>query len=253
VKDSICIGNDTLFSDENFCIIAGPCAVEDEQSLIATAELLRKHNVRMLRGGVNKMRTSPHSFQGLGESAAKMLNNVAREYGLYSVSEITCINEIDLIERYIDIALVGTRNMQNTPLLKELGKLQKPVILKRGMASTVQEWLLAAEYIRLGGNPQIILCERGIRTFEQCTRYTLDLASAVFVSQNYPYLVITDPSHATGNSSLVPPMVLASRAAGVNGCMIEIHLSPQTALCDGEQMLDFIQFEKLIEKLEGLQ
>jgi len=249
VKNPIIIGSDTLFSDENFAIIAGPCAVEDEQSLIATAELLRNHNVKMLRGGVNKMRTSPHSFQGLGESAAKMLASVATEYGLYTVSEITCLKEIDLIERYIHIALVGTRNMQNTPLLKELGKLQKPVILKRGMAATVKEWLLAAEYISLNGNDRIILCERGIRTFEQCTRYTLDLASAVFVNQNYPYHVITDPSHATGNSSLVPPMVMASLAAGVQGCMIEIHPTPGNALCDGEQMLNFAQFETLMNNI----
>jgi len=240
-----------LFSEGVFAIIAGPCAVEDEQSLISTAELLVRHNVKMIRGGVNKMRTSPHTFQGLGEPAAKMLAKVAKQYGLYAVSEITCVNEIDLIEKYIDIAVVGTRNMQNTPLLKELGKLQKPVILKRGMASTVQEWLLAAEYVLFGGNERIILCERGIRTFEQCTRYTFDLASAVYASLHSPYFVIADPSHATGLAELVPPMVSASRAAGLAGCMIEVHPAPEQASCDGEQMLNFGEFGGLGVRSEG--
>jgi len=245
----ISIGKNTLFATDTFSVIAGPCAIEDETSLAATAELLKKHNVKMLRGGVNKLRTSPYSFQGLGMSAATTLSKVAHDFGLYSVCEITSISEIDVLEKYIDILVVGTRNMHNYPLLKELGHLDKPIILKRGMASTVKEWVQASEYIRQNGNDKIILCERGIRTFENSTRNTFDLASAVYVTQNYPYIVITDPSHATGDRELVTPMTLASYAAKTHGVMIEIHPQPQSALSDGQQMLDFEQFENLMRTL----
>ncbi|MCL2064640.1 MAG: bifunctional 3-deoxy-7-phosphoheptulonate synthase/chorismate mutase [Candidatus Cloacimonetes bacterium] len=243
--------NDTiLFQENDFNIIAGPCAVESEDYLIKTAQLLVKHKIKMIRGGANKLRTSPYSFQGLGNEGISLLSKIAKEYYLFSVSEITSLQEIDLIEKHIDIVLLGTRNMHNYQLLKELGQVNKPVILKRGMAATVKEWLLAAEYIKLNGNPNIILCERGIRTFETCLRNTFDLASAVYVSQNYDYIVITDPSHATGNKNLVEAMTLASLVAKTQGAMIEIHPEPEKSLSDGEQMLNFQQFERLMENIK---
>ena len=248
-KTDIVIGSDVLFKESGFSVIAGPCAVENEEYLIRTAETLVKHNVKLIRGGANKLRTSPYTFQGLGKEGISLLSKVAKDFSLYSVTEITSLTEIDLIDNHIDIVLVGTRNMHNYQLLKEVGKLNKPVILKRGMSATVKEWLLAAEYVGMCGNKQIILCERGIRTFDNCLRNTLDLASAVHVSRNYSYHVITDPSHATGNKDLVAPMVLASLAAGVQGVMIEIHPEPKRALSDGEQMLNFEEFDRLMTSL----
>jgi 3-deoxy-7-phosphoheptulonate synthase len=250
MKQDIIIDEKIIFKEDLFAVIAGPCAVEDEYSLREIAKLLKEYGVTMLRGGANKLRTSPHSFQGMGKKAVLLLSKVAKEYGLFSVTEVTSEKEIDFINKHIDIVLIGTRNMYNYPLLKEVGKLEKPIILKRGMSATVKEWLLAAEYLTQNGNQNIILCERGIRTFETVTRNTLDLASAVYVSKNTPYHVITDPSHATGNSNLVEPMVLASLACGVQGSMIEIHPTPHKALSDGEQMLNFKQFKHLLENLK---
>ena len=241
-----------LFQENDFNIIAGPCAIENEEYLVKTAELLVKNGVKMIRGGAFKLRTSPFSFQGMGKEGILLLSKVARDYNLFSVTEITSVKDLDLIEKYIDIMLIGTRNMHNYELLKELGNLDKPIILKRGMAATVKEWLLAAEYLAQGGNEKIILCERGIRTFETCLRNTFDLASAVYVSQNYGYNVITDPSHATGDRNLVEKMTLASLVAGIQGAMIEIHPEPEKALSDGEQMLNFEQFEELMKKVKGL-
>jgi len=237
-----------LFSDSSFTIIAGPCAVEDEDSLRKTANFLSENGIKMLRGGVNKLRTSPYAFQGLGREAVYLLSKVAKEYNLLSVAEITSESEIDFLTEYIDILVVGTRNMFNYRLLKELGKLRKPIILKRGMSATIQEWTYAAEYILLQGNENIILCERGIRTFEDTTRYTFDLAAAVYVLQNFPYYIITDPSHGTGIRSLVLPMAEASRAVSLHGVMIEIHPNPEISKCDAEQMLNFNDFVKLLSK-----
>jgi 3-deoxy-7-phosphoheptulonate synthase len=251
-KSPIVINDEILFSEDKFSIIAGPCAVEDEQSLLLTAGFLSLKGIRMIRGGVRKLRTSPHSFQGMGEEGASLLSSVAQSHGLYSVSEITSIRELDLFTKYIDIIVVGTRNMHNTDLLLELGKIDKPIILKRGMSATVKEWLNAAEYIKLNGNDRIILCERGIRTFETAMRNTFDIASAVYMAMNYDYLVITDPSHATGINELVVPMTLASLAAGVHGAMIEIHPDPETALSDSEQMLSFPEFSELHTRLYSM-
>ena len=245
-KNEILIINTTLFETDKFSLIAGPCAVEDRDSLVKTAELLSQHGVLMLRGGAHKLRTSPHSFQGLGEEGVLLLSEVAHTYGLLAVCEITSEKELELFAKHIDIVIIGTRNMHNYQLLKEVSHLKQQIILKRGFSATVQEWLLAAEYLQQQGNQQIILCERGIRTFETCTRYTLDLAAAVYVAQNTGYHVLTDPSHATGNRDLVMPMTLASEAAGVSGAMIEIHPEPSKALSDGDQMLDFQQFENLL-------
>jgi len=238
-----------LFSDLQFHLIAGPCAVEDDKSLVSTAKILQQNGVKMLRGGGHKLRTSPSSFQGHGEKGLLLLASVAHDYDLFAVSEITSEKEIDFFNKYIDLVVIGTRNMFNYQLLKEVSQLSKPIILKRGFSATVHEWLMAAEYLKQNGNEQIILCERGIRTFENCTRYTFDLASAVYIAQNTSYHVITDPSHATGNSRLVIPMVLASHVTGVSGAMIEIHPDPTQALSDGEQMLDFKQFEFLMQRI----
>ena len=242
-KQPIKIKDTPIFEQGGFSVIAGPCAIENKDHLVQTAELLSKLNVKMLRGGAYKLRTSPHSFQGIGKEAVILLSDIAKDYGLFSVTEIISLQDIDLIHKYIDIILVGTRNMYNYPLLKELGQVSCPIILKRGMCATVEEWLLAAEYI---DNDKIILCERGIRTFETCTRNTLDLSSAVFVEKKSNFHVITDPSHATGNRDLVIPMALASKACGVQGVMVEIHPEPDKALSDAEQMLDFEMFKELI-------
>ena len=240
-----------LFDKNIFSIIAGPCAIENEDYLYQTAEFLSKKNIRYIRGGAFKLRTSPNTFQGLGELGVKLLHQAANDFNLISISEITSIQEIELMNEYIDVLLVGTRNMYNYPLLKALSFIKKPVILKRGMSATVKEWLSAAEYISADNN-SIILCERGIRTFETCTRNTLDLASAVWVQQNTNYSVFIDPSHATGDAKLIIPMALASLASGCSGLMIEIHPRPEKALSDKEQMLDFDEFSQLLDKISQL-
>lgn len=240
-----------LFKENTFNIIAGPCAIETEKYLYKTAEFLHNNNIQFIRGGAYKLRTSPQSFQGLGEIGIHLLHDVANHFNLITVSEITSITEIEIMNNYIDVILVGTRNMYNYPLLKELSKLNKPIILKRGMSATVDEWLLAAKYVS-NIDTNIVLCERGIRTFETCTRNTLDLASAVWVQQNSIYNVIIDPSHATGDSNLIIPMSLAAFGSGCNGLMIEIHPSPKKALSDGKQMLNFSQFSELLEKLHKM-
>ncbi|MCL1827604.1 MAG: 3-deoxy-7-phosphoheptulonate synthase [Candidatus Cloacimonetes bacterium] len=249
-KEVINIGKMTIFSENSFNMIAGPCAIETEKSLRDTAAVLQNHRVKILRGGANKLRTSPYSYQGKGAEGIVWLSDIAREYELFSMTEITEVNEIDYLYKYIDIFLIGTRNMFNYTLLKELSKQDKPVILKRGMAATIKEWLLAAEYLSINGKKNIILCERGIRTFDDTLRNTFDLAAALYVLLQTPYFVITDPSHATGNRSLITPLVLASKAAGLSGAMIEIHPKPDEALSDGQQMLNFEEFEHLIQKVE---
>ena len=244
----IILNNTTLFSEDSFSIIAGPCAVEDAESLWQTAQFLKENGVKMLRGGVNKLRTSPKSFQGNGVEAVHLLSKTAKEFNLFSVTEVICETEIDFLMEYIDIFVVGTRNMYNYRLLKELGKTDKPIILKRGMCATIEEWILAAEYLLQNGNDKVILCERGIRTFENKMRYTFDLASAVYVKQRYPYYIITDPSHATGMNSLVIPMAMASHTVKMHGVMIEIHPLPEKSKCDAEQMLNFQEFKKFLDK-----
>ena len=246
-KEDIVINGKIVFTNDHFTIIAGPCAVEDEGSLVQTAALLQKYDLKILRGGTNKLRTSPYSFQGLGENGVLLLSLVAKDHGLFSTTEITQISEIDFLYKHIDIFLVGTRNMYNYQLLKELSKQDKPVILKRGMCATIKEWILAAEYLIENGKKNIILCERGIRTFDDTLRNTFDLAAAVYTNMNTAYHVITDPSHATGNRELIEPLVRASKAAGISGVMLEIHPDPEKALSDGKQMINFQQFEKIMK------
>lgn len=234
---------------ESLMMIAGPCAIENEEQIFTISEYLSKSGVRFLRGGAYKPRTSPYSFQGLKTEGLVMMRQAADRHGLAVVTEIMSIDKLDELCDYADILQVGTRNMQNYPLLRALGKINKPVLLKRGMSSTVEEWLLAAEYILAGGNSRIILCERGIRTFENATRNTLDLSAVALVKQLSHLPVIVDPSQATGVRELVAPMSLAAIAAGADGLIIEVHNQPEEALSDGEQSLYLDQFANLLDPL----
>ena len=239
------IGN-TKIGGGHFAMIAGPCSVESEQQIIAVAQAVKEAGANILRGGAFKPRTSPYAFQGLKDEGIRMLLEAKKATGLPIITEIMNIRSLDLFED-VDIIQVGARNMQNFDLLQELGKTNKPILLKRGLANTLQELLMSAEYIMSEGNENIILCERGIRTYEQYTRNTLDL-SAVPVLHELTHLpVVVDPSHATGKAALVPSMAAAAAAAGADGIMIEVHNNPSKALCDGAQSLTPEQFAKLNE------
>jgi 3-deoxy-7-phosphoheptulonate synthase len=230
-------------------VIAGPCAVESEDQLRRTAEIIRKNGVRFLRGGAFKPRTSPYSFQGLGFDGLELLKKVSEEFGLFIVTEVMEPAHAPRIAEFADIIQVGARNMQNFPLLRQLGNINKPVLVKRGPASTIEEWLLAAEYILSGGNDQVILCERGIRTFETSLRYTLDLSAVPVIKQLSHLPIIVDPSHATGKREVVIPMSRAALAAGADGVMVEVHHDPISALSDGAQALRFEMFEEMMSEL----
>ncbi len=233
-------------------MIAGPCTVETYDQMDITAEKLSKCGVKVLRGGAFKPRTSPYAFQGLGEEGLKILREVADKYDMAVTSEVMEVNQIPLFLKYVDILQVGARNMQNFNLLKSLGEIRKPVLLKRGLSATIEEWLMSAEYIMAGGNREVILCERGIRTFEHITRNTLDI-SAIPVVQKISHLpIVVDPSHATGLRDKVAPMSKAAVAAGADGLIIEVHHSPETALCDGAQSLYPEEFAELFEDLKTL-
>lgn len=227
-------------------LAAGPCAVENEEQVFTITEFLAKQQVRFLRGGAYKPRSSPYSFQGLKTEGLQLLRRAADKYGMAVVSEVMSADKVDELCEYADILQVGTRNMQNYPLLRALGKINKPVLLKRGMSSTVEEWLLAAEYILVGGNERVILCERGIRTFDTATRNTLDLGAVALVKQLSHLPVIVDPSQGTGNRNLVAPLSLAAIAAGADGLIVEVHNQPEKALSDGEQSLYFDQFAAMM-------
>ncbi len=236
----------------NIGMIAGPCTVETYEQMDATAAKLSKAGVKVLRGGAFKPRTSPYAFQGLGEEGLKIMREVADKYGMLVTSEVMEVNQIPMFLEYVDILQVGARNMQNFNLLKSLGEIRKPVLLKRGLSATIEEWLMSAEYIMAGGNREVILCERGIRTFEHITRNTLDI-SAIPVVQKISHLpVVVDPSHATGLRDKVAPMSMASIAAGADGLIIEVHNSPETAICDGAQSLYPEQFADLFNELKAL-
>lgn len=230
-------------------IIAGPCSIESEEQIYKAAHILSKLGGHILRGGAFKPRTSPYSFQGLGEEGLRLLREAGDEYGLPIVSEVMDTRDVELVSKYVDIVQVGSRNMQNFSLLKEVGKGNKPVLLKRGMSATIEEWLMAAEYIAYEGNLNIILCERGIRTFETYTRNTLDITAVPIVKNLCRLPIIVDPSHGTGRKELILPMSKAALAAGADGLMIEIHPSPCDALSDGEQSLDFDEFSILINEI----
>ncbi|MBR5915234.1 MAG: 3-deoxy-7-phosphoheptulonate synthase [Spirochaetia bacterium] len=235
----------------SFQVMAGPCSVEESSQVLSIAKAVKAAGASILRGGAFKPRTSPYAFQGLGPKGLEILENAKKETGMPIVSEIMDISKLPLFEN-IDIIQVGARNMQNYELLKELGKINKPVLLKRGLSSTIQELLMSAEYIMAGGNSQIILCERGIRTFETATRNTLDI-SAVPVLKELTHLpVIVDPSHGTGNARLVKPMAMAAVAAGADGLMIEVHNDPVHALCDGAQSLTLEAFGELMASVDKI-
>ncbi len=230
-------------------LIAGPCSIESEDQIFRMAKEVAYAGGKILRGGAFKPRTSPYSFQGLGEEGLKMIRAAADEYNLLVITEVMQIDHIELMDQYVDIFQVGARNMQNFSLIKELGKVSKPVMLKRGIAATIEEWLMSAEYILSSGNNNVFLCERGIRTFEQYTRNTFDLSAIPVVHKKSHLPIIADPSHATGLRDQVPPMARAAVAAGADGLMIEIHDNPEFALSDGPQALLPDTFAKLVEEL----
>ena len=242
--------NGIKLGGNDLAIIAGPCAVESEEQMHAIAEFIASKGVKIMRGGAFKPRTSPYSFQGLKEDGLRILNEVSIKYNLAIITEVLDLSLLDTIYPYTDILQIGARNMKNYHFLKELGKTDKPIMLKRGMDATIEEWLLAAEYILMGGNEQVILCERGIRTFDHTTRNTMDIAAIPLVKQLSHLPVIADPSQASGNRDIVIPLSLAAVAAGADGLMIEVHNNPEKALSDGPQSLRFEQFTELIEKLK---
>jgi len=231
-------------------VIAGPCSVESEEQIAAVASLLSDLNVGYVRGGAYKPRTSPKSFQGMGKIGLDLISNHARQHDLKVVSEVMDRSQIDYLLEHADVIQVGSRNMFNYTLLTALGSIDKPVLLKRGMAATIDEWLAASEYVSRGGNDAIILCERGIRTFEPRTRNTLDISAICLAQQLSGYPVIADPSHATGSADLVVPLTMAALSAGADGIMVEMHPRPDQALSDMNQALSFPQFKDLIERIE---
>ncbi len=251
-EDSIIKINDIEIGGKNIALMAGPCSVESEDQIYRNAKIVADSGVKILRGGAFKPRSSPYSFQGLGEEGLKYLRAAADQYGLLVITEIIQLDQLELIGSHSDIYQVGARNMQNFPLLKELGKTDKPVMLKRGLSATIEEWLMSAEYILSGGNPNVLLCERGIRTFEKYTRNTFDLSAIPVVHKKSHLPVIADPSHATGLRDQVPPMARAAVAAGADGLMIEIHDDPKNALSDGPQALLPETFNELVNELRAI-
>ena len=233
-------------------VIAGPCAVESEEQILSTARAVKKAGARLLRGGAFKPRTGPHTFQGLKEEGLKLLDLARRETGLPIVTEVMSPDNVGLVAEYADLLQIGARNMQNFDLLREVGRIGKPVLLKRGMSATIEEFLAAAEYILAEGNSQVILCERGIRTFETATRNTLDLSVVPLVKELSHLPIMVDPSHATGRRSLVAPMAKAALVVGAHGILVEVHPEPEKALSDGPQSLTFAGFEKLMEEVGKL-
>ncbi|MDQ7815671.1 MAG: 3-deoxy-7-phosphoheptulonate synthase [Melioribacteraceae bacterium] len=248
-EDTIIKINDVEIGGNKVVLIAGPCSIESEEQIFRMAKVVSDSGGRILRGGAFKPRTSPYSFQGLGEEGLRMIRAAADKYNLLVITEVMQIDHIELMDQYVDIFQVGARNMQNFSLIKELGKATKPVMLKRGIAATIEELLMSAEYILSSGNKNVFLCERGIRTFEQYTRNTFDLSAIPVVHKKSHLPIIGDPSHATGLRDQVPPMARAAVAAGADGLMIEIHDDPENALSDGPQALIPNTFIKLVEEL----
>jgi 3-deoxy-7-phosphoheptulonate synthase len=247
-RTAVSLGEFRVGGDE-VIVMAGPCSVETEAQIAASAAAVKKAGAKVLRGGAFKPRSSPYSFQGLGEDGLRMMRAAADAEGLKVASEVMDVSQIELVARYADILQVGARNMQNYTLLRELGKIQTPVLLKRGISATIEEWLLSAEYVLSGGNTDVILCERGIRTFESYTRNTMDI-SAIPVIQKLSHLpIIADPSHGTGLRDKVAPMARAAVAAGADGLIIEVHPDPDKALSDGAQSLFPSQFDRLMAEL----
>jgi 3-deoxy-7-phosphoheptulonate synthase len=244
----ITVGDVRIGGDE-VIVMAGPCSAESEEQVNAAAAAVKRAGAKVLRGGAFKPRSSPYSFQGLGEDGLKLLRAAASQHDLKLVSEVMDVSQIALIDQYCDIFQVGARNMQNFTLLKELGRARKPVLLKRGIAATIEEWLLSAEYILAGGNGAVILCERGIRTFESYTRNTLDISAIPVVKKLSHLPIVVDPSHGTGRRDKVAPMARAAAAAGADGLIIEVHNDPDHAWSDGAQSMFPAQFDRLMAEL----
>jgi 3-deoxy-7-phosphoheptulonate synthase len=249
-EDTIIKIKDVEIGGNKVVMIAGPCSVENEKQIFTIASIVAKAGAKILRGGAFKPRTSPYSFQGLGEEGLKLLRAAADKFNLLVITEVMEVNQIELIYKYTDIFQIGARNMQNFSLLKELGKVTKPVMLKRGLAATVEDWLMSAEYILSNGNREVLLCERGIRTFETYTRNTFDLSAIPVVHKRSHLPIAADPSHATGLRDKVLPMARAAVAAGTDALMIEVHHDPEHALSDGPQALLPDQFEELMKQVK---
>lgn len=250
--DTIVTVNGVNVGGPEIVIIAGPCAVESREQLFRTARSVRENGANILRGGAFKPRSSPYNFQGMGEEGLKLLGIISKETGLPVVTEVMDTRQVELVASYADILQIGSRNMQNYPLLKEAGMCRKPILLKRGMMATIEEFLLAAEYILSQGNDQVILCERGIRTFETSTRNTLDLSAVPMLKRLTHLPVIIDPSHGTGIRWMVPPMAKAAVAVGADGLIMEVHCKPEDALCDGHQSLSLDEFSGLMTDLKKI-
>lgn len=245
----VAINKNVVFGGKNPVIIAGPCAIESKKQLLDIATSVKKLGAHMLRGGAFKPRTSPYSFQGLGEDALKMMRQVGNAVDLPIVSEIISIADLELFGRYVDMVQIGARNMHNFDLLQRVAELGKPILLKRGMSATMEEFLLAAEYILNRGNPNVVLCERGIRTFETSSRNILDLNTLALIKKESHLPIIADPSHSAGHYDLVTPLAKAALAAGAQGLIIEVHNNPKEALSDGEQSLNLKTFKELMSSL----
>jgi 3-deoxy-7-phosphoheptulonate synthase len=243
------LGEGVTIGGSQIPVMAGPCAVESRDQVVGIAKAVRSAGARLLRGGAFKPRTSPYTFQGLGEEGLQHLAEAKKATGLPVITEVVDVRDLDLVAQYADVLQIGARNMQNFRLLTEVGKFQKPVLLKRGLSATIKEFLLSAEYIMAGGNHRVILCERGIRTFETQTRNTLDLAAVPLIQSLSHLPVVVDPSHATGRWNLVAPMALAAVAAGADGLLIEVHDNPEEALSDGEESLKPAKFAALMADL----
>ncbi len=246
------VGEVTIGGGAEPVVMAGPCSVESEAQVVATAKAVKSAGARIFRGGAFKPRSSPYSFRGLGVKGLKFLDTARRETGLPVITEVMAIEDIDAVYKYADILQIGARNMQNFNLLDEIGKVDKPIMLKRGIAATIEEWLLAAEYILSQGNKQVLLCERGIRTFETYTRNTLDLSAVPLIHKLSHLPIIADPSHGTGKWYLVPPMAAAAIAAGADGIMVEVHPTPDQAKSDGAQSLTFENFALLMDQVRAI-
>ena len=251
-EDTVIEINDVKIGGNEIILMAGPCSIESEDQIFRLAKVVAESGSKILRGGAFKPRTSPYSFQGMGEEGLRLMRNAADEYGLIVITEVMQIDQIPIIEKYADIFQVGARNMQNFSLLKELGNTQKAVMIKRGLAATIEDWLMAAEYVLANGNPNVMLCERGIRTFETYTRNTFDLSAIPVVHKLSHLPVVADPSHATGLRDQVPPMARAAVAAGADSLMIEIHDKPEEALSDGPQALLPREYINLVQELQAI-
>lgn len=250
--DTVIQVRDVTVGGGELVVFAGPCAVESEEQVLATARAVKASGARVLRGGAYKPRTSPYSFRGMGEDALKILDEARAETGLPIITEVMSPQDVEMVSRYADILQIGARSMQNFPLLDEVGKGDKPVMLKRNFAATYEDWLMAGEYVMAGGNRQLMLCERGIRTFETYTRNTMDLAAIPVIKRLSHLPIVADPSHGTGKWYLVTPMAVAAAAVGADALIVEVHPNPDTALSDGAQSLTFENFDRLMRQVRAV-